>query len=63
MKEITRKSKLSSNIFPKPINVNGRAMKKNSHIAEEVNTYFTIVGPNMANKIQNTTPLTHLKTS
>ena len=39
MKEITGKSKLSSNIFPKSINVHGRTMKKNSHIAEEVNTY------------------------
>ena len=53
MKEITRKSKLYSNIFPKSINVSGKVIKKNSHNAEEVNKYFTIIGPNLANKIHN----------
>ena len=54
MKEITGKSKLNSNRFPKSINVNGKTIKENSHIAEEFNKYFTNVGPDLASKIQNT---------
>ena len=54
MKEITRKSKVNSNRFPKSINVNGKSIKKNSRIAEEFNKYFINVGPNLASKIQNT---------
>ena len=54
MKEIKGKSKLNSNRFPKPINVNGKSIKKNSSTAEEFNIYFTNVGPNMASKIQST---------
>ena len=54
MKEITGKSKLNSNRFPKPINVNERSIKKNRHIEEEFNEYFTSVGSNLASKIQNT---------
>ena len=54
MKEITEKIKLNSNRFPKSINVSGKAIKKNSHMAEEFNKYFTNVGPNLASKVQNT---------
>ena len=54
MKEITGKSKLNSNRFPKSINVNGKTIKENSHIAGELNKYFTNVGPNLVSKIQNT---------
>ena len=54
MKEITGKSKLNSNRFPKPINVNEKSIKKNRHIEEEFNEYFTSVGSNLASKIQNT---------
>ena len=54
MKEITEKSKVNRNIFPKSINVNGKSVKKNSRIAEEFNKYFTNVGPNLASKIQST---------
>ena len=35
MKKITGKSKLNSNRFLKSINANGKAIKKNNHIAEE----------------------------
>ena len=52
-KEITGKSKVNSNKFPKSINVNGKSIKKNSRIAEEFNKYFINVGPNLASKIQN----------
>ena len=37
MKEITGKSKVDSNRFPKSINVNGKFVKINSRIAEEFN--------------------------
>ena len=37
MKEITGKSKLKSSRFPKSISANGKAIKKNGHIAEEFN--------------------------
>ena len=53
MKEITGKSKVNSNKFPKSINVNGKSIKKNSRIAEEFNKYFTNVTPNLTSKIQN----------
>ena len=48
------KSKVNSNRFSKSVNVNGKSIKKNSHIVEEFNKYFTNVGPNLASKIQNT---------
>ena len=54
MNEITGKSKVNSNEFLKLINVNGKSLKKNSRIAEELNKCFTNVGPNLASKIQNT---------
>ena len=40
--------------FPKSINVNGKSIKKNSRITEELNKHFTNVGPNLASKIRNT---------
>ena len=46
MKEITEKSKINSNQFPKSRNVNKKSIKKNSHIAEEFNKYFTNIGFN-----------------
>ena len=52
MKEIIRKSKLISNWFSKSINFNGKAIKKNSHIPEELDKYFTNVGANVDSKIQ-----------
>ena len=52
MKEIIRKSKLISNWFSKSINFNGNAIKKNSHIPEELDKYFTNVGANVDSKIQ-----------
>ena len=52
MKDITGKSKFNSDRFPKSINVNGKAMKKSSHIAEEINKYFINVGQNLASKTQ-----------
>ena len=54
MKEITGKSKLNSNRFPKSINVNVKTIKENSHIAGKLNKYFTNLGPNLVSKIQNT---------
>ena len=54
MKEITREMKLNSNRFPKSINVNGNAIKMNSHITEEFIKQFTNVRPNLASKVQNT---------
>ena len=53
MKEITGKSKLSSNRFPKSVNVNGKSIKKKSRIAEEFSKYFTNVGPNLVSNMQN----------
>ena len=46
-----RRCKLNSNRFPKSINVNGKVIKKNSHIAREFNKYFIDVGSNQASKI------------
>ena len=57
MKEITGKSKLNSNRFPKSINVNVKTIKENSHIAGELNKYFTNLGPNLVSKIQNTSEI------
>ena len=37
MKEMTVKSKINSNRFPKSINVNGKSIKKKNSIAEEFN--------------------------
>ena len=51
---IYRRSKLNSNRFPISINVIAKVIKKNNHIAEEFNKYFTNVGTNLASKIQNT---------
>ena len=45
---------LNSNKFPKSVNVNGKAIKKNSHIADEFNKYFTYVGSNLVSKIKST---------
>ena len=45
---------LNSNKFPKSVNVNGIAIKKNSHIADEFNKYFTYVGSNLVSKIKST---------
>ena len=53
MKEITGKSKLNFNRFPKSINVNRKSIKRNSRAAEEFSKYFTNVGPNLASKMQN----------
>ena len=52
-----RNSKLNSNRFPRSINVNGKAIKKNSHIAEEFNKYFANAGSNLASKIQSTSKI------
>ena len=54
IKEIMGKCKVNSHRFPKLINVNGRSIKKNSGITEELNKYFTNFLPNLASKIQNT---------
>ena len=54
MKEITGKCKVNSSRFPKSINVNGKSIKKNSHISEKFNKSFTNVGPNLTSKILNT---------
>ena len=54
MKEITGKCKVNSHSFPKSINFNGKSLKMNNRIAEEFNTYFKNVRPNLAGKIQNT---------
>lgn len=53
LKEITRKSKYNSNRFLKLINANDKAVRKNSHIVEELDKYFKNLGPNLARKIQN----------
>ena len=52
MKEITEKSKVNTNRFPKSININGKTIKKNTRIAEEFNKHFTNVGPSLASKIK-----------
>ena len=57
MTEITGKCKVSSGRFPKSIYVNERSIKKNNRIAEELNKYFTNVGPNLVSKIQNTSKI------
>ena len=57
MKEMTGKSKLNSNRFPKSINDNGKSIKKKNSIAEEFNKQFTNVGPNLASKIQSTSKI------
>ena len=49
IKEITGKRKLNSNRFPKSVIVNGKTVKKTSHIVEEINKYFTTVGPTLQN--------------
>ena len=54
MKEITGTSKVNSNRFPKSINVDGKSIKENNHIAGEFNKYLTNVEPNLATKSQNT---------
>ena len=41
IKEITAKSIVDSNRFPKSVNVNGKSVKKNSPISEEFNKYYT----------------------
>ena len=51
--EIKGKGKLNFNAFPKSINVNAKAIKKNTHIAGGFNKYFTNIGPNVSSKIQN----------
>ena len=45
MKEITRESKVNSNRFPKSINVQGKSIKMNSRIAEELDKCLTKSGP------------------
>ena len=40
IKEITGKSKVNCNRFPKSINVNGKSIKKNSPTAEQFNKFF-----------------------
>ena len=52
-RRIYRRSKLNSNRVPISINVIAKVIKKNYHIAEEFNKYFTNVGTNLASKIQN----------
>ena len=42
IKEMTGKSKVHSNRFPKSININRTSIKRNSRIAEEFHKYFTI---------------------
>ena len=54
MKEITGKTKFNSNRFPRSININGKAIKKKSHITDITIQYFTNIGANLASKIQNT---------
>ena len=44
MKETTGKCKANSYRFSTSINVNKNPIKKNNHIAEEFNKYFTNVG-------------------
>ena len=53
-KKFTGKSKLNSTRFPKSINVNGKSIKNNSHIANEFNKYIASVEPNSVSSIQNT---------
>ena len=48
-----RKCKVNSKRFPNSLKVNRKSIKKNSRIAEEFNTYFTNVRPNLVSKIQN----------
>ena len=48
------KNKVNSYRFRKSINVNGKTIKKNSHIAEGFNKCFTNIVPNLASKIKNT---------
>ena len=45
MKEITGESKVTSNRFPKSINVQGKSIKRNSPIAEKFDKYLTKLGP------------------
>ena len=51
MKKITGKSKFNYSRFPKSVNVNGKSIKKNSHITLEFNKYFINIGPNLLSKM------------
>ena len=51
MKKITGKSKLNYSRFLKSVNVNGKSIKKNSHITLEFNKYFINIGPNLLSKM------------
>ena len=54
MKEITGKSKINSNKFPKSINVNGSLFKSIVALQRNSINTFPNVGPNLASKIENT---------
>ena len=53
MKEITGKKRIKSNNLPKMLKLETKSIHNHNKIAEEMNKFFTNVGPNLANKIPN----------
>ena len=53
MKEITGKKRIKSNNLPKMLKLDTKSIHNHNQIAEELNNFFTNVGPNLANKIPN----------
>ena len=45
IKEITGKSKINSNRFPKSINANGKTITETSHFAEELKKFTNVTLP------------------
>ena len=51
MKEITGKIKKKSNTFPKALKINRKSLCSAEQIANEFNSFFTNVGPSLAENI------------
>ena len=54
MKEITGKCKITTNNLPKMLQIGDQCIYEEKEIAEQLNDFFTNVGPNLANKIPDT---------
>ena len=51
MKEITGKIKEKNNTFPKALKINKKSLHSKKQIANEFNSFFTNVGPSLAENI------------
>ena len=54
MEEITGKSKIKSEGLPKMLKINEKKEFNEQKIAQEFNSFFTNIGPNLASKISPT---------